>query len=195
MYKSLHESILRHLVADNLGSKTYIGFIREVFHSWADGQVQFDIVVTWQEYITLPALIQFELIHESTKCVIDVHYKYTDTPAKIVELDCLLQWPPLSMIKLLKFVCAFNLGQFSTRHMENLVADVITSSLSVTVYDINDIYTVFNMAAWCYVKIKKYQLAARMMAVAIGTSSETEVMNRCAFSHRFVAYVIAQCII
>ena len=56
----------------------------------------------------------------------------------------------------------------------------------------NGIYTVFNMAAWCYVKIyKKYKTAAHMMTVAIGNSLQTETKNRCAFSHDFVVYVIS----
>ena len=50
------------------------------------------------------------------------------------------------------------------------------------------------MAAWCYVKIKKYKTAAHMMTVAIGNSLQTETKNRCAFSHDFVVYVISKCL-
>ena len=180
-----------HLNSGKISTEVYTA----MFQKWAERQVPCEIVVTWPEYITAPDLIQFELIHQSTQYFIDLPYSCV-VPGKIVPSDCILKWPTLSMIKLLKFVCAFNSRQSSTSHMENLVADLIASSVSVTVFeDINDIYIVFNMAAWCYVKINKYKSAARMMTVAIVTSSQTQIMKKCAFSHHFMVYVIAQCLL
>ena len=92
---------------DIVSSKAYTN---EVFLKWAEGQITSDIAVTWPEYITMPDLVQFELIQESTQHVIDVQHKHGDDPGKMVSIYCFLQWPPLSLIKLLKFVCAINLG-------------------------------------------------------------------------------------
>ena len=87
--------------------------IHEVFQKWTEGQINSDIAVTWPEYITAPALLQFELIQVSTQQVTDVPYNYGYVPGKMVGSQCCLQFPPLSLIQLLKFVCDFYSGQYS----------------------------------------------------------------------------------
>ena len=76
------------------------------------------------------------------------------------------------------------------------MADLITNSLPK---EEDEMYSVFNIAAWCYVKIRKYKSAVRMMMLAIGSKEtdilsgpENEIMKSCAFSYRFTAYVIEQ---
>ena len=65
--------------------------IQEVFQKWAEGQITSEMVVKWLEYITIPDLLQFELIHESTQQVLDMTYLCKDGPSHIVGLECCLQ--------------------------------------------------------------------------------------------------------
>lgn len=56
---------------ERISTNVYTAFTHEVFQKWVVGQVTSNIVVTWPEYITVPDLLQFELIHETRQHLTD----------------------------------------------------------------------------------------------------------------------------
>lgn len=159
-----------------------------IFLKWEEGRVIVDTVVYWQEYNIVPDVLQFELIQESTQQVIDV--PLIMSRGKMVGLDCHLKWAPLPIIHLIKFVSSQKSG-CSARTLEKIVKKMKKSAKSVPS---GDKFTIFNIAAWCYVKIQKYRSAKRMLQKAISEGSQGECMKRSSFSHHFLAYILCQCL-